>query len=79
MKYCVDCVHLKQRHPISRGAALCHHQASICKTDPVFGVVTYRTALAMRGDINLCGRLGARYFEQKITLFGRLKTLFGKR
>lgn len=77
MNYCVNCVHLN----ISRIPALCLHPESICKTDPVFGTVTYRSALAMRGDGELCGHFGRRYFEQKpekITLFGRLKTLLGK-
>lgn len=73
MVYCMDCAHFTER------GALCHHPESLIKVNPVYGIRLYRQAEEMRRDIKLC-RWQGRYFEQKptkVTLFGRLKNLFG--
>jgi hypothetical protein len=66
---CKDCKYFKPKK--SAGSDLCVHPSSELETCPVYGTVSFHTAIAMRTAPSKCRSTG-KYFEPKTSWFNKL-------
>jgi hypothetical protein len=64
MKLCKDCANFRD-NGVTQALGHCVHPKSVYEVNPVTGIKSYRTAIAMRSEISLCQKIEPRYFEQK--------------
>ena len=66
---CKDCKYFKPGK--SSISDLCIHPSSELETCPVYGTVSFHTAIAMRTSISKC-RSSGKYFEPKTSWFTKI-------